>query len=220
MNARLTALICGALVLLAAALSLAAPRPLTSEQVIAGVQERYAKIGDLRADFEQVTTLPGGRKLAAAGSAYFKKPNMIRWDFSRPEAQSIITDGRTMWIYEPQLKQVQVYDAALLDARLRMGFFSDLRRLTEDFNVRAGEPTECCHVLELEPKQGRAIDLRHLTLYISRDPMRVVEAKTVDLAGNETNIKFSSIKENTGLKEGLFKFSPPPGTKVIKPQGL
>lgn len=218
MSARVLLLLCLALGLVAPAPQAAPPRPLTCEQIIEGVQARYAKLTDIQAGFEQVTQLPGGRRLEAAGTAYFKKPRMIRWDFERPEPQSIITDGQTMWVWEPQQRQVQVYGAALLDARLRLGFFQDLRRLSEDFTMRVGEPTECCHTLELEPKPGRVIDLRHLTLFILREPMRVVRARTVDLAGNVTEIEFRDIKENTGLKDSLFRFSPPPGTKVIKPQ--
>lgn len=200
--------------LLAGAASAAQP---TSRQIVAGVQERYAKIADIKAHFEQVTTLPRGRELKAAGEAYFKKPNMIRWDFQSPEAQSIITDGKTMWLYEPAEKQVQVYGAQMLGTRLRMGFFSDLRRLEEDFVLSAGQPTERYHVLELEPKEGRGLDARHLTLFISREPMRVVEAKITDLAGNDTVVKFSQIMENTALPESLFTFSPPEGVRVIRP---
>ena len=217
MSARLPVL-AGVLGLLLVGVVQAAPPVLTSQDIVVAFQARYAKIKDIRADFEQVTRLPGGRRLEASGQAWFRRPNMIRWDFQRPETESIITDGRTMWIYEPVAKQVQVYGAALLEPRLRMGFFSDLRRLEEDFVLNAGPATACCYVLELDPRPGRQIDLRHLTLYISREPMRVVEAKTIDLAGNQTTVKFSHIKENSGLKEGLFQFSPPPGVKVIRPQ--
>jgi outer membrane lipoprotein carrier protein len=195
-----------------------AEKALSASQIVAGVQARYANIRDIQARFEQVTVLPGGRRLEAAGSAYFKKPNMIRWDFSRPEPQSVITDGKTMWLYEPQAKQVQVYDASMLDPRLRMGFFSDLRRLGEDFALSAGPPTECCYRLELEPRPGRGLDLRHLTLLISRQPMRVVEARILDAAGGETAVRFKDIKENSKLLDSLFKFTPPSGVRVIKPQ--
>ncbi|MFH0809295.1 MAG: outer membrane lipoprotein carrier protein LolA [Pseudomonadota bacterium] len=194
----------------------------SSKEVIAGVQAKYEKTTDIRASFEQVTTMPGGRRLQASGQAFFKKPNMIRWDFVKPEAQAIITDGRTMWLYEPTEKQVQVYDAKMLDARLRMGFFSDLRRLEEDFTICMGGLVERCNVLELEPKPDRGLDMRHITLLISVNPTRVVEARVTDATGNLTTIKFSAIKENTGIKDSVFKFSPPAGVRVIKPamQGL
>jgi outer membrane lipoprotein carrier protein len=211
-----------ALVLLAGAALAAAPKKptvtkLSSEKIVAGVQARYAKINDIKAHFEQVTLLPTGRMLKATGEALFRKPNMIRWDFAAPEPQSIITDGQTMWLYEPNEKQVQVYPAGMLDARLRMGFFQDLRRLSEDFKLSAGQSTACCYSLELAPKPGKDVGLRHLTLLISREPMRVVEARVKDMAGNDTVIKFSDIKEDTGLPANLFHFEPPPGVRVIQP---
>ena len=191
----------------------------TARQIIDKVQARYAKTKDIKARFEQATVLPGGRRLEAAGQAYFKKPNMIRWDFTRPEAESIITNGQTMWIYEPAAHQVQVYSAGLLDPRLQMGFFSDLRRLEDDFDISAGKPTACCWVLDLAPKPGRGVDLRHLTLLVARDTLRVVQATSADMAGNDTTVRFVDMKENTGLKDSLFNFTPPPGTQVIQPAG-
>jgi outer membrane lipoprotein-sorting protein len=208
-----------AMITVAMAVPVLALKPQPSGRLVAGVQGRYEKIKDLQAHFEQETQLPEGRRLAASGEVFFKKPNMIRWDFLKPDPQSIITDGKTMWIYEPAEKQVQVYGAGVLDPRLKMAFFSDLRRLEDDFTLRSGRPAGGRQVLELEPKEGRNLGFRHLTLLISRE-MRVVESRSTDAAGNVTTVKFSDFKENSGLPNSLFTFTPPQGVRVIKPQGM
>jgi outer membrane lipoprotein carrier protein len=191
----------------------------TVADIVSGVQKRYGRIKDIKSDFRQETKIkPGNRVLTARGSAFFKKPKMIRWDFLIPEQQQIITDGQTMWIYEPQEKQVQVYDAGYLDARLRLGFFSDLRRLAEDFQMTAGPEDDRHYQLQLVPKH-EGLDVKRITLWVAKKPMRVVRAAFVDLAGNETNLWFANIRENTGLADSMFTFVPPEGTTVIRQPG-
>jgi len=191
----------------------------TVNEIIDGVQKRYTRIKDIKADFRQETRImPGNRVLTARGSAYFKKPKMIRWDFLIPDQQQIITDGQTMWIYEPKEKQVQMYDASYLDARLRLGFFSDLRRLAEDFTMTAGPEDNRHYQLVLVPKH-QGLDVKKLVLWVAKKPMRVVRAAFVDLAGNETRLWFANIKENTGIADSMFTFTPPEGTTVIRQPG-
>jgi outer membrane lipoprotein carrier protein len=37
-----------------------------------------------------------------------------------------------------------------------------------------------------------------------------------DVQGNRTRFRFDSVRENTGLKDEIFRFTPPPGTEVIR----
>jgi len=44
----------------------------------------------------------------AEGHLIVRPPGKMRWEYTVPEPQSIISDGRTMWIYRPTDKQVMV----------------------------------------------------------------------------------------------------------------
>ncbi len=37
-----------------------------------------------------------------------------------------------------------------------------------------------------------------------------------DVQGNRTRFRFEGVRENTGLRDGLFRFDVPPGVEVIR----
>ena len=39
----------------------------------------------------------------ATGKAIFKKPGMMKWDYISPDTQQIVSDGKTIWIFQPSI---------------------------------------------------------------------------------------------------------------------
>ena len=44
----------------------------------------------------------------ATGTLSISRPNRFRWDYQQPYAQTIVADGRKLWLYDPDLEQVTV----------------------------------------------------------------------------------------------------------------
>jgi outer membrane lipoprotein carrier protein len=70
---------------------------------------KTAKTG--RAEFTQVVTAPTregqtARSKTSSGSFEFARPNRFRFDYRKPFQQTIVADGRTLWLYDADLNQV------------------------------------------------------------------------------------------------------------------
>ena len=64
-----------------------------------------------RAEFTQVVTAPArqgqqARTRTSTGSFEFSRPNRFRFEYRKPFAQTIVADGRTLWLHDLHLNQV------------------------------------------------------------------------------------------------------------------
>ena len=77
------------------------------DAVLKGIRQRYGNAIDLKADFKQETFVKTlGRKQVKQGTVMFKQPDKMRWDYSMPDKQRLLTDGFTLWVYQPDEKVV------------------------------------------------------------------------------------------------------------------
>ena len=92
----------------AAIAPLAAQAPRSPDSLALAVQERYQQVRDFTAEFVQ--TLRGGvlrsTESRGEGTVWIKKPGKMRWVYTKPEKQEIVSDGRTMHSYWPEDRQV------------------------------------------------------------------------------------------------------------------
>ncbi len=62
-----------------------------------------------RADFSQSVSGKSGRKpQLSSGKMMFARPGKFRWVYEKPYPQVLVGDGRKLWVYDPDLKQVSV----------------------------------------------------------------------------------------------------------------
>lgn len=89
----------------ALALETAAEAP-TLEEVVRRVERRYNSARTLAADFVQRYTL-GPTTLVESGRVYFEKPGRMRWEYNSPEEKLFLSDGKYVYFYVPQERQVR-----------------------------------------------------------------------------------------------------------------
>jgi len=59
-----------------------------------------------RVSFTQVVVSPDGKKRRSTqGTFEFMRPNRFRFDYQPPEAQTLIGDGKKVWLVDPELMQ-------------------------------------------------------------------------------------------------------------------
>jgi outer membrane lipoprotein-sorting protein len=58
---------------------------------------------------------------------------------------------------------------------------------------------------------------RHVTLTLREPEFAILQAEVLDGAGNRMLYRFSELRRNQGLPEGIFRFEAPPGTDVLRP---
>src|SRR5262249_18103489 len=176
-----------------AVLALAVPaRADALKDVLARLQARYDDTRTMQADFRQtVESKALAGTLETKGKVAFEKPNRMRWDYDPPDAQSIIGDGDTLWIYQPDLKQViKAPLGQAFQSSTPVTFLAGLGRVERDFDATLARNEPEQWVLTLTPKQKDA-GVGTLQLGVRKSDASVAEARIVDSAGTTTRIQFS-----------------------------
>ncbi len=77
----------------------------TADAFFTAVSDTYAAISDYSANIT-ITTGSGQKAAVMAGRAVFKRPNLLRIDFSDPDEQTIVFNGELLTIYLPDYNVV------------------------------------------------------------------------------------------------------------------
>jgi outer membrane lipoprotein carrier protein len=192
----------------------------TIEDAVRGLEAAYGKMTDLKAEFSQSAFNKSlNQTIPAQGTVYLKKGGKLRWEYSEPTKQEIVSDGKTLWIYTPTLNQVNTGPAPQALAGPAGSFLAGLGRVREHFNVRFLNPAQPTDgeghvVLDLAPKQPLPTLTR---LILSLDPKgwEVRKAVVYDQFDNTVTMKFSRVAVNTGLADKLFTFVAPQGAATV-----
>jgi outer membrane lipoprotein-sorting protein len=116
----------------------------TLEQQVRSIQDRYRVLHSLQFDFTQNTRSGGGRNRHGKGKAVFYrpdngKPGIMRWDYTEPDVQIILNDGRELSIYTQKDRQLIVTPAADLQSDITYGFFAGTSSLLDEFSVHRAD---------------------------------------------------------------------------------
>jgi outer membrane lipoprotein carrier protein len=209
-----------ALLVLVLAAAPAGAQPPALDEVVRGVEAAYGRMTDLKADFSQTAFNKSlNQTIPARGAVYLKKGGKLRWEYTEPTPQQIVSDGKTIWIFTPQLNQVNTGPAPEALAGPAGSFLTGLGKLREHFNVRFLNPAsprdaEGNVVLDLTPKQPLPTLTR---LILSLDPKSwdVRKAIVHDQFENTVTMTFTKLAINSGLDDKLFVFTPPKGAATV-----
>jgi outer membrane lipoprotein carrier protein len=216
----------------------AASTPASLKDVVSALEKGYAGLQDVQADFSQKTTIAAvNREQKGSGEVLLKRPAsataMFRFNYAKPK-QQIISNGKQVWFYTPENKQVMVNSVAAMFAggnSIALSYLTGLGHVSRDFDITfASEPQDKNgnYQLELTPKKPSAV-LAKLQLTVSsgavaqlqasgevRNVFPVVSSIVHDAGGNRTRIDYSRARVNKGLADGKFNFKIPEGVEVIK----
>jgi outer membrane lipoprotein carrier protein len=185
-------------------------------EVLAAVQQRYDKIVDIRADFEQRAWVASlGREDRAEGRVSILRPGRMRWEYNAPEPRVIALDGDTVQLYMPEDEQLQIASAGggtlpptALDFLLGDGDLAKTFAVEPIAEERNGEVG-----LRLRPREDASFE--HLDLWVEAGTYQLRESVVVDLFGNRTAVRFSDVEENAGIDASAFELDVPAGTERI-----
>ncbi|MDA8162255.1 MAG: outer membrane lipoprotein carrier protein LolA [Desulfobacteraceae bacterium] len=192
------------------------------EELTRLLQERYEKTNDIKADFIQETIPAGGyEKIRSEGKVYFKRPDLMRWEYIRPERQLIVTSNSEVYMYEEDARQVTVLAREqFLSSEISRAFFFGRGDIGKDFLIGPSE------LNGLDPRWSlKLIPLENAgqvqTIWVSLDPRThlVKEMWLEDQTGGKIHLLFKNIEVNTAIKSSLFDFVPPKGVEIYRPDG-
>jgi outer membrane lipoprotein carrier protein len=208
-------------------------------QVVRTLEQGYGTLNDLQADFNQKSTLKAMKREEKGGGVLYSKKGsgkdaMFRFDYSKPK-QQIISNGKTVWYYLPEQKQVMVMEVAELFAEgssgVALNYLAGMGHVSKDFDISFApqeKDKKGNYLLELVPKKKSAamaklqltIDGEAVDEFVERGragkPFPILASTVFDQAGNSTRMEFSKVKTNRGMDSGRFNFKIPAGVEIVK----
>jgi len=203
--------------LLLLALLLARPPADPGRALAQRVQAFYAHTKDFSARFAQhYTYLAIGRVEDSEGTVQVKKPGFVRWDYDKPDKRTIYVEGKTLWIWRPDDKEVQVKrdfgGDQLSSAFTFLWGKGDLLKEFKPKSLPAQKDLPKGDVLELKPIKP-VPGVEKLLFVVGKDG-QVLASVVTNAQGDVNQIVFSSAKVDQGLPDSLFHFEPPKGAYV------
>ena len=200
-----------------------APPSASADAVARQLQVKYNRIKDFSTDF--VHTYRGGvlkQQATERGRLLVRKPGKMRWEYTAPEKKIFVSDGRKIYSYIPQDRQVVVSTMPQDDeAPTPALFLTGKGDIVRDFNVAfdkvAGAQTGSV-ALKLTPKK-REPEYESLTLVVHPHTLSLQMLITVDTQGGRSAFTFSNLKENVGLADNEFVFQIPRNVDVVTDAG-
>jgi outer membrane lipoprotein carrier protein len=211
----------GALTLALLMVATAVPAAAQSlDDVVREIESVYSRMTDLRADFTQTAFNKSlNQTIPARGTVYLKKGGKLRWEYTEPTPQEIVSDGKKLWVYTPTLNQANVADAPEALAGPAGSFLAGLGRLRTEFQVRFLNPAqpkdaEGNWALDLTPKQPLPT-LTRLILSVDPKSWEIRKAIVHDQFENTVTMRFTKMAVNSGLPERTFTFVAPKGVVIV-----
>jgi outer membrane lipoprotein carrier protein len=178
------------------------------------LQRFFNKVQRYSAQFDQVVLDEAMNPIQeSSGSLWIERPGKFRWDYAVPFEQHIVGDGKEIWVYDVELKQVAVrrMQGALgaTPALLLAGKGS----LEATFEIKDLGRQGSLDWVRMTPRQndGGFQDIR-----IGFEAGKIRTLEMVDAFGQITRVTLKGATENGKIAAGKFQFSPPPGVDVIR----
>ncbi len=175
------------------------------------------------ARFTQTVTSPprageaAPRAKVSGGTFEFARPDRFRFDYRQPFEQTIVADGRTLWLYDVDLNQVtrrpQAQVLASTPAAL-VASSASLAKLSEVFEFKALPDADGLSWAQATPRQ-RDGTVRQLRVGFAQGQLAVLDME--DSFGQRSTLRFEGFQANAVLREHAFRFVPPAGADVLQP---
>jgi outer membrane lipoprotein carrier protein len=200
------------------------------------MEARYRAAKTLQATFlEQY--IENGRVLRSeAGTAYFRRPGKMRWEYQQPEKDLFLVDGKTAWFYVPADHTVTRVPAkqsedlrtplALLAGQMKVSRICSRVELADvEKPLHDGDVVLRCKVRG--EKHGGAASTDELGnalgngggdavfFEIAPDSGQLTRLIVRQPGGVEVEFRFENWRFDPPIPESMFRFEPPAGVAIV-----
>lgn len=172
------------------------------------LQMRLGKVEQLSANFEQtVSTVDGKNVQQGSGKLQIKRPNLFRLESKTPQENTIISDGKTLWFYDPFVEQATA--SWVKDAVNNTPFVlltSTDRSHWQQYSVEQRGDT-----FVLKPKNKNS-NIKQFDIRVNAEGI-LKGFSSIEHDGQVNQYVLRNIT-NENLAESLFKFSLPKGVQL------
>jgi len=199
-------------------------------------ESRYRAARTLQATFLERYTENGHVVRVESGTAYFRRPGKMRWEYQAPEKNIFLVDGKNAWFYVPA-----DHTATRVPAKSSADWRTPLALLAGEMKVsrvcaqvlsapdetvaapanvmlrcelrNAGAPSEAPHNSESGPS-ARA-SAQSVYLEIVRKTGELVGVTVRDPGGVGIEFRFANWQADPRVNDSLFHFLAPAGVAIV-----
>lgn len=176
--------------------------------------ERLEATSTLQASFIQ-RTLKSNKQVIeeSSGILTISRPMKFVWEVISPAPQQLISNGETLWVYDPDLEQAtfQAISDQLLQSPA-MILAQPQETLTTQYDVQeAGDDTLVA--FRLFPKDENALFAELTILYRNNI---IYEIRILDELDQQTLISFTDVDYSFAVEDAFFEFQAPDGTDMFE----
>jgi outer membrane lipoprotein carrier protein len=161
--------------------------------------------------FTQTVTSPdGAKKKVSSGSFSFARPNRFRFDYAKPYAQTIVSDGQKVWFHDPDLNQVTVRKMgdALGSTPVALLTGSSIEKT---FDLK-GQPDQGGLEWVMATPKDSGGTIQWLKAGFKGKALMAVEI--ADSFGQRSMLSFDKLATDVVVAPEAFRFAVPPGADV------
>ena len=186
-----------------------------AQQPVKELQEKLSSFHSITADFKQVILGPQGNKLqSSSGKMMIEYPGKFFWETLTPLKQTIIAKDNKVWIYDPDLQQVQIrlLNTSISETPILLLTNSETY-LQKYFNViRTSDSNELKQKFQLFPKNKQESFLEIVLVFENNKLTQMLLLNQLD---QKISIDFINIKINAKIDGRLFELKIPANVDII-----
>ena len=194
------------------------PLALFATAAVAGARDELTAftkgLKGLQGDFSQQVFDPSGKlKETSSGRVALSAPRLFRWEYRKPYEQLIVADGKSVWVYDPDLQQVTKRPQGVEESNSPLAALVDPSRLDRDYVVEDAGRDDGLDWLLLKPKGNTEANFQSARLGFGAQGL--VRMQVVDALGQKTRIVFDRWQRNPGFAANTFRYAPGKGVDVV-----
>ena len=140
-----------------------------------------------------------------SGTLVVSKPDKVHWQTKSPEESLIVSDGTTLWLYDPFIEQVSAYSLVNAVANTPVLLItSEDKELWAQYTVQ--EINQDIFIVNSLDEQSQVT-----SLIISFEQQEISSLLILDATGQSSEIHLSSRNYKAQPDTSLFKFTVPQG---------
>lgn len=187
-------------------------------EALAELVELLKPLDRLAADFTQkIFSKNGSPMTTVPGKLKAERPGRFFWHTDAPSAQTLVTNGDRVWLYDPDLEQVTIQKVAEdLQATPALLFSGNVAEIDSNYSVRfvvdAEQDPQDFRMFELKPKAPESLFENLRISFLKGVPVALL---IEDGLGQITVLELESVEINPELADSVFSFAIPEGVDVI-----
>ncbi len=150
----------------------------------------------------------------SSGLLWLARPDKFRWEYKSPFQQTIVSDGKSVWVYDNELEQVSISNSESMIGDTPAMLLAGKGAIDNEYVVTDLGTQGNFEWVAIEPRDLEKSQFEVMRLAFGENGLAGIDM--IGLLGNATRIQFLDTIRNPKLDENTFEFEIPEGVDVIR----